>query len=425
MSNQLSARCRRALVVALSLLVLVATPVAHAATTPAAEDADWILSAQLPDGAIAHHVDHVRIWPYLSNFAAMGLARASMTTGNTAYRDAAWRWLNWYQAHEDANGFVTDYTVANGVATSTGDMDSTDAYAGTFLLAARYTWKATGNLTKLKKLATGINGAVRAIEATQDVDGLTWAKPAWRVKYLMDQAETYAGLRAAAEIGQAIGNKNLRTRATADADRMAKGIASLWNPTTNAYDWAKHDTGARTATNWSVFYPDALQQAWAVAFGLTDPTRASSLLGQFNTAFPNWDDPTSLVSYDTGLQAANYRSVVGWAELIAGDTARAATGATRIRAAALATNRAWPFTPGDAGQLILLESAATDFLATPVATPALRLAAATPAPASGSFPFGVLVALISMSIAAPTVRRVRHGVTRSAASRYSPVRTRR
>jgi len=30
-----------------------------------------------------------------------------------------------------------------------------------------------------------------------DADGLTWAKPSWHVKYLMDQAEVYAGLVAA------------------------------------------------------------------------------------------------------------------------------------------------------------------------------------------------------------------------------------
>ena len=350
----------------------VTTPVASAAVkmaSPApanpavAEDANWILAAQTPDGAIAHHVDRVAIWPYLSNFAAMGLTRARVVTGNRAYSDAVWRWLEWYQQHQDANGFVTDYRIVNGVPVSTGDMDSTDSYAGTFLLAARYNWKATRSTSNLRRLKPGIAGAVRAIEATQDADGLTWAKPAWRVKYLMDQVEAYTGLRAAVEIANAIGDGATATRAASAASRMRAGMNSLWNPATNSYDWAVHDSGVRTPTNWAVFYPDALQQVWAVAFGITDASRGAALMSQFGTAFPNWDSPTALVPYDTGLKAVDYRAIAGWAQLRVGQAARASTAAANIRGAALANGRGWPFTPGDAGQLIMLATGATDYLA--------------------------------------------------------------
>ena len=60
--------------------------------------------------------------------------------------------------------------------------------------ASRATSAARARLTAL---ANGLDGALRAIEATTDTDGLTWAKPAWHVKYLMDQSEVYAGLQAA------------------------------------------------------------------------------------------------------------------------------------------------------------------------------------------------------------------------------------
>ena len=156
-------------------LLLLSAGVAEAATSPAQTtvqiaaaraEADWVLSAQLPDGAIAHYTDRIVVWPYLAGFGAMGLARAHEVTGDRKYVDAAWRWLSWYQAHEDANGFVTDYVVENGVLRSTGDMDSTDSYTGMFLLAARRTWKVTGDRTRLAGLRAGIGGAVRAIEAT-------------------------------------------------------------------------------------------------------------------------------------------------------------------------------------------------------------------------------------------------------------------
>jgi hypothetical protein len=42
-----------------------------------AGDARWIPQAQLPDGAIATHLDRAAVWPYLANFAAIGLAEAA------------------------------------------------------------------------------------------------------------------------------------------------------------------------------------------------------------------------------------------------------------------------------------------------------------------------------------------------------------
>jgi hypothetical protein len=348
-------RGRRAGLAAVLLSTLL-VPDAVAAVDPTviAADADWIMSARLPDGAIANYVDRQAVWPYLSNFAAMGLARAATVTKRTAYSDAAWSWLSWYQAHENAQGFVTDYTVNNGVLTSTNDMDSTDAYAATFLLAVRETYLATNDLTRLNGLATGIAGAVRAIEATQDADGLTWAKPTWHVKYLMDQGETYAGLLAAADLAKAIGNTTLAQQAASDASRMKTGVNNLWNATTSAYDWAVHSDGGRTATNWSVLYSDSLQQTWAVAFGLVDSTRSQSLLTKFNTSQPNWHLPAATALFSGGNAAVGYWPVAGYGFSGIGSPL-ATTAPVDIRSAALAANRAWPFTTGNAGELILFQ----------------------------------------------------------------------
>src|SRR5207247_2794352 len=122
----------RRVVLGVVVVAALAAPTAGRATvaTDVAAEADWIMSARLPDGAIANYVDRQAVWPYLSNFAAMGLAKAGVVTKNTTYAAAAWSWLAWYQAHEDPQGFVTDYSVTNGVASSTNDMDSTDSYAG-------------------------------------------------------------------------------------------------------------------------------------------------------------------------------------------------------------------------------------------------------------------------------------------------------
>ncbi len=353
-----------AAVLAVALFVAGLGRPAFAATVDESRaDANWIVQAQLSDGAIAHHVDKVAIWPYLSSFAAIGLTRTADLTGDRSYSDAAWRWTSWYQAHMDANGYVTDYKVAGTVERSTGDMDSTDSYAAMYLLAVRNAWVSTNDRIKLEGARSGIAKAVAAIESTQQADGLTWAKPSWKVKYLMDNVEVYAGLRAAAELGRALGDATLEDRSAADASRVKQGINALWNPTTSSYDWAVHENGAHQATDWGVLYPDAAQQMWAVGFGLVDASRASALVSKFEQTHPNWDKPTSMDRYDTGSKAVGYWAPIGWAYQRVNNAARATLGATSIRLAAVAANRAWPFTPSDEGQLLVLGTAGRSIFA--------------------------------------------------------------
>ena len=340
-----------------------AAPAPSAPASDVVEDADWTLSAQLPDGAIAHYTDKHEVWPYLANFAAMGLARAAEVTSDGRYSEAAWRWLSWYQAHQDANGYVTDYVVnADGSLTSKGDMDSTDAYAGTFLLAARRTFLAKGDQTRLRGLAPALVAAVRAIASTQDTDGLTWAKPSWKVKYLMDQAEVYAGLRAAADLARVLGDQTLRRNANAAADRVAAAVSGLWNPSTSTYDWAQHESGARETSKWATFYPDAQEQMWAVAFGLTDAARGRDLVARFEAAHPRWDQPAATDTYSGGTEPVGYWPVTGWAYARTGNQSRAQTGANNIRTAAKAASRPWPYTTASAGQLITLGSSDTRYM---------------------------------------------------------------
>jgi hypothetical protein len=315
-------------------------------------DANWILEAQLPDGAIANYVDQKAIWPYLSNFAAIGLARTAQLTGEVRYTNAAWQWLRWYQAHQDRNGFVTDYHVTGGSEVSTGEMDSTDAYAGTFLIAVQAAWAVSRDRVALRILEPGVAAAVAAIKATQAADGLTWAKPSWHVKYLMDQAETYAGLRAAASAARTLGDRRLETSAASAAARLRSGVGRLWNRRLGAYDWARHGNGARHVTNWAILYPDAMEQAWPVAFGLVEGARAKGLMRRFAAAQPHWDLPAQRARFDSGAAPVGYWAVAAWAFTRVGELRRAAVALDRMRANEAAIDRAWPFTPADAGQLL-------------------------------------------------------------------------
>jgi hypothetical protein len=326
-----------------------------------AADADWIMKAQLPGGAICSHVDQTFVNPYLANYAAIGLARAAAQTGRATYADAAWKWLAWYGSHQDGQGFVQDYTVSSGLLRATGDMDSTDAYAGTFLTAAWEAWQVKQSLYlgRLAKLKPAINAAVGAIEATMDVDGLTWAKPTWHVKYAMDQAEAYAGLLAAGAMAAGLGDRLLADRARGDARRLAAGFDRLWNEATEGYDWALHADGTRQSADWSILYPDALGEVWVASFGLTDPWRAAVMMGRFASAQPNWDQPTGTARFggeQVHFDTVGYWPVAGWGFVKVGDTGRASLAAQHIRTAALAADRAWPFTSATAGELIVLQT---------------------------------------------------------------------
>ena len=116
-----------------------------------------------------------------------------------------------------------------------------------------------------------------------------------------------------------------------------------------------HPGGVRTSTNLSVLYPDAVSQMWVVAFGLADRGRAKSLVTRFQAAHPEWDRPAAThVGRRRGLGPGRLLGAgcAGrWLAPVTG--ARSTLGVQRIRSAAELAGRGWPFTPADAGQVIL------------------------------------------------------------------------
>ncbi|HVL91586.1 MAG TPA: hypothetical protein VM841_15295 [Actinomycetota bacterium] len=317
-------------------------------------DADWLMQAVTPDGGIGTWIDRAWLVPYRSNFAAIGLARATAVTGDPRYAAAAWRWLEWYANHMDARGFVTDYQWAGGGWRSTGDMDSTDAYAATFLLAAHETLRATGDLTRLSGLRGALHRALDALDATATGEGLHFAKPTYPIKYLMDEAENYAGLNAAVALGAALQDAALASRARRDAERLKAAVPLFKHPVAG-YHWALDAMNRPAAAlNWNELYASAVAQAWAIAFGLVEGAEAASLFARFEAAQPRWDEPLATTQYPWGPGRVDYWPVVALAAKRAGDPARAAQAATRIRDAALSENRFWPYTTAEAGEMIMV-----------------------------------------------------------------------
>jgi len=331
------------------------------------EDANYILSCMTSDGAINNGPitspsSSVFVSPYQSNYASMGLSRASAFTSNNTFEEASWNWLMWYQSHQnESSGYITDYKGVPGNLTSTGEMDSTDSYAGTFLMACLQAYKVHQNLTKLKLLQHGIELAVAAIESTQASDGLTWALPTYHVQYLMDAAETYAGLIAALEMALLLGDQQLYERVVNDSIRMYEGAQNLWNSTDLSFNRAVYNDGQEQLNNWEVFYPDAASQMWAVGYGLSNDTEAQSIISIFLEIHPQWDIPTSS---DTFYNSSGgyvqgqifYWPAIAFAFLCYNMSNKAYDGISSIREAAINASRGWPFTPSDQGLIILAET---------------------------------------------------------------------
>ncbi len=342
------------------------TSVAPAVLARITEQANWILQAQLPGGALASEPipswsTTIRIFPYLSNYGAIGLARATSVTGDAAYATAAWRWLAWYASQElPGSGVVQDSTVANGAAgsvTSLGQEDSTDAYAGTFLLAAYDTEQADPSSADLSALAPGIAGAVRAIELTLQPDGMTWAKPSWQVAYLMDLAETCAGLRAAASLATDLGNSTLAARASADAASMTAAIGGLWRPATGSFAWAAFPSGYTQSANLVDLYPDTMEQLWPLAFGEATPAQSTTVLQAVAAHQPAWDQPDATATDDGSAspQQVGYWPLGAWAAEVSGNVSAGEQQAAQIWQTAQ-SHQGWPYTVADAGELIVAES---------------------------------------------------------------------
>jgi hypothetical protein len=339
---------------------VVGAPHPVAVSRSAPDEANWILAAQLPNGAIASHTDRTFVNPYLGAYGALGLATATRISGDARYAAAAWRWAEWYGSAMDANGYVTDYTVPDSpVGTqlvSTGGYDSTDAYAGMFLVAVDATYTAAPDTARLRALAPKVALAVHAIQSTQRADGLTGAKPDWMVAYLMNEAEAYAGLRAASDLAHGLRDTTLARSADTAAAALANGVDKLWNSGTGALDWAVHPSGIHVAANWSQLYPDAMSELWAVRFGLLRGARATAVLQRFARAHPRAADPTAPDLVDGATGPGGYWPAAGLA-LAAVDRTAPARFLAGTRAAAAATGRAWPYSVQTAAESIELVAA--------------------------------------------------------------------
>ncbi len=314
---------------------------------------NWLAKYTIaPDGAILYGFSYTtnRINPYYSNLAAMGF-----TKDPTKYT-LVQNWMKWYIAHLNwpdkwgLYGTTYDYNVSNGVESSTGDADSTDSYAATFLSLAwaYYQTGDAGAQSYVRSIKYQLDMIGGVLVQTQQSDGLTWAKPSYQIKYLMDNSEAYRGLRDLAALFQALGDGSGANYYNGIADHMLQGINGMWMPGSGAWAVYKDALARLAAPSWGTWYPDATSQMFPVLYGVvsgSDP-RSQTVYSKFNGAWPGWPQ----LSFNSQDQFP-WAMIAGAAARM-GDSGRVNTYITTVHNKYVSQNFPWPWYNMEAGWFI-------------------------------------------------------------------------
>ena len=268
-------------------------------------EAAWLASLQIENGALLMTRGPSGTFtmnPYFADFAALALLGA----GESYYENVR-RYMDWHFAHlntaqtdyNGVDGTIYDYTVtlSNGVmvseqisinANGQKSYDSTDSYAATFLCVVAKYYEKTGDLDYLQAHSQDLQRVLNPIRQTMH-SGLTFAKPDYRIKYLMDNCEVYEGLVAAEKIYAALGLSELCAEATDLKNQVFEAIEThMWVAAGGYYEVALGvNNDSAYAFTWSNFYPCATAQLFPISCGLLEPTdpRAIHLYNQFNVYY--------------------------------------------------------------------------------------------------------------------------------------------
>ncbi|GAB1646103.1 putative Ig domain-containing protein [Krasilnikovia sp. MM14-A1259] len=364
-----------------------------------ADEADWISQAQVPpghgaaSGAISVNIPgggidsatDALVRPYLANLAVPGLVAAG-----PRYFPAAKAYLDWYLRHVQwpdplgVYGTACDYRInvvtgvettidGNGNASEQCYYDSSDGYAGTFLMAMQaYARANPADAGWVADQGYLLESIANAIEATKQVDGLTWAKPDWHAKYLMDNVEAQQGFAALSWLERyVIKDAGKADYWAGEADVVAAAIEDhLYLPGVGMY---ANDTDATvvcraggTCPDWDTWYPNAgddstsAGQAWPLWARLGPAAQRGQVWADFTAHWPEWTAacPPSDAS-GTGCAGTPW-AVLAYTAAVQGDRTGAATFVANARREWGGRGRPWPWTVADSGWLALAERALAD-----------------------------------------------------------------
>ncbi|MFD0717344.1 hypothetical protein [Paenibacillus sp. GCM10027626] len=337
--------------------VLAADSASHADILQ--REAAWIASLQFESGAIPTYSEPLpnydcayKVIPYFAHFGLLGLLEAP------GHAPTVRKYMDWYFARLNRTatqaapaGSIFDIAIAADRRTeaTTGDCDSTDSYASTFLNVLRKYAEMTGDIAYVQAHQSDIGLIAGAMLATKQADGLTWAKPTHKVKYLMDNTEVYKGLDDMVWISEAI----FADETAADVYRkhmedVRAGIENeLWSESRQAYAYAKTEDGMLIHSNWSRFYPDAPAQLFPIWTGILEPSgeRARKLYETFNAHHSGWQQLEKSDAFPW--------AIVAYTAARMGDSARVIQFLECVRTAYVDNGHPWPWYVMESGCTML------------------------------------------------------------------------
>ena len=299
---------KRALLV--FLLSFVFPLCAHCAESGLSPDAlllaEWIthhqyLDAHLPSygalrtesGVAANTTNgaYCGVSPYFADLAVLSLFRVQAPGA----AEVGGRWIDWYFTHLNPQSapegvpyeqFYHPDGTGETVCAKPGDPtlcrnnDATDSAAATFFSVL---WAASGadrpsSSAKLVARKQSVENLAAVLLKLQQPDGLCWAKTDYRVKYLEDNCEVYAGLRDLARLEQEFFHDSERSNFyERAADRVRQGIFDqLYDSHAHLFRIAEFEQGDSPAVNLDKWYPDTQAQYWPVLFGLLARTNSQT-----------------------------------------------------------------------------------------------------------------------------------------------------
>ncbi|MFA5393170.1 MAG: hypothetical protein WC081_06210 [Candidatus Ratteibacteria bacterium] len=187
-----------------------------------------------------------------------------------------------YPDKNGLNGTIYDYRISqDGREVSTKDYDSVDSYAGMFLYLVNRYYQKTNDKQFIEKNRAKLEDIARVIVWMQDVDGLIMVMPGNNTKYLMDNCESYGGIKAFMSLSRAMNWETKDFEKTESA--LRNGIRKFFDSGKNNFYWAIQEE-KKHASTWDNYYPDAYAQLFPVLFGLLeeDTVLRTSLWKNFN-----------------------------------------------------------------------------------------------------------------------------------------------
>ncbi|MEF3309935.1 discoidin domain-containing protein [Paenibacillus sp. GYB004] len=278
-------------------------------------EASWIADQQIQnegkpsDGAIVMNKNQLttnpdtgqkghKIDPYFSNLSVIGM----LEHPSADHMAAAKKWFDWYFRHlnrtpdtHGVTGTVYVYYVNSANLDEQwtfNDYSASDSRGSSFVLALKKYVEVSQDTAYLQQHKADIELALESALFTLQPDGLSFAKnqEGHFTKYLQDNALVYQSLETMVWLEeQVFQDEEAAARYRYLMNLSFAGVESMYRQAEREYYFYFTPNRIR-ATDWSVFYGDAVSELFPTRYGVISPQaeRSRELYAHFNAAQPAW-----------------------------------------------------------------------------------------------------------------------------------------